>query len=327
MIRPLLACLVTCLAASALAALELPASARLQVDTVSPLDSYDLPTGPYADGKVPVAHVEGQVERRSWRIDGGSFTSLQVLDPLRTQIEAQGYDIVFECAERDCGGFDFRFGTEVLPGPQMYVDLGDYRFLSARRGNGDAQSVLVSRSATAVFVQQIVVSDESADGLRPVSRPGSGVDPEAESVRADPPPETAAQNDVGQSVADQNDYVAKLVADGHVVMHDLDFKTGANELGDGPYGSLEALAVFIRDHDDYRIVFVGHTDSVGSLATNITLSKERAEAVRARILADYDVADHKIGAEGMGYLAPIASNLTETGRHANRRVEAILLPN
>lgn len=307
MIRPLLASLVTCLAASTLTALELPASARLQVDTVSPLDSYDLPTGPYADGKVPVDHVEGQVERRGWRIDGGAFTSLQVLDPLRDQIEAQGYDIVFECAERDCGGFDFRFATEVLPGPQMYVDLGDYRFLSARRGKGDAQSLLVSRSATAVFVQQIVVTDDRAQSSKPAP---DGI--------------TMAADQTGTTV-DHNDYVAKLVADGHVVMHDLDFKTGANELGDGPYGSLKALAAFIRDHDDYRIVFVGHTDSVGSLSTNITLSKERAEAVRARILADYDVADHKIGAEGMGYLAPVASNLTEAGRHANRRVEAILL--
>lgn len=307
MIRPLLANLVTCLAASTLTALELPASARLQVDTVSPLDSYDLPTGPYADGKVPVDHIEGQVERRGWRIDGGAFTSLQVLDPLRDQIEAQGYDIVFECAERDCGGFDFRFATEVLPSPQMYVDLGDYRFLSARRGKGDAQSLLVSRSATAVFVQQIVVTDDRAQSSKPAP---DGI--------------TMAADQTGTTV-DHNDYVAKLVADGHVVMHDLDFKTGANELGDGPYGSLKALAAFIRDHDDYRIVFVGHTDSVGSLSTNITLSKERAEAVRARILADYDVADHKIGAEGMGYLAPVASNLTEAGRHANRRVEAILL--
>ncbi|WP_146346433.1 OmpA family protein [Phaeobacter marinintestinus] len=289
--------------APALAALELPVTAREQAERISPLDSYALPIGPFADGAIPAELIEGRIERRSWRIDGGSSTTLQMLAPLRAQIAAQGYETIFECADKACGGFDFRFGTEVLPGPHMYVDLGDFRFLSARRAPGDVQSLLISRTAASVYVQQIIATEVTQEQGIPVVLPTeTPVAPLAE------------------------DLVSRLMAQGHVVLSDLEFRTGANELGDGPFASLEALSGFIDTHDDYRLVFVGHTDSVGRLSANIALSKSRAEAVRARMLRDFDVSGDRIEAEGMGYLAPIASNLTKAGREANRRVEVILLP-
>ena len=74
------------------------------------------------------------------------------------------------------------------------------------------------------------------------------------------------------------------------------------------------------------MVLVGHTDSVGLLEPNIALSRSRAESVRQRLINQYGVPEDRIDAHGMGYLAPIATNLTAQGREANRRVEAVLLP-
>ncbi len=76
-----------------------------------------------------------------------------------------------------------------------------------------------------------------------------------------------------------------------------------------------------------RIMLVGHTDSVGGLDPNIALSRDRAASVRQRLIDAYGVAPNRLEAQGMGYLAPIASNLTAQGRETNRRVEAVLLPN
>ena len=73
------------------------------------------------------------------------------------------------------------------------------------------------------------------------------------------------------------------------------------------------------------VAIVGHTDAVGSLAGNTALSKRRAESVRARLIEDYGVDPEQLQADGVGYLAPIASNLTDAGRAANRRVDVILL--
>lgn len=306
MIRTAVISLLILAVAPALAALELPVTARPQVERISPLDSYALPIGPFADGAIPAELIEGRIERRSWRIDGGSSTTLQMLAPLRAQIAALGYETIFECADKACGGFDFRFETEVLPGPHMYVDLGDFRFLSARRGPGDVQSLLISRTAASVYVQQIIATEVTQERGVPVVVPtGPAGTPEAPIV---------------------GDLVSRLMTQGHVILSDLEFRTGANELGDGPFASLETLSTFIEIHEDYRLVFVGHTDSIGRLTANIALSKARAEAVRARMIRDFDVSSDRVEAEGMGYLSPIASNLTEAGRQANRRVEAILLP-
>ncbi len=62
------------------------------------------------------------------------------------------------------------------------------------------------------------------------------------------------------------------------------------------------------------------------LDANIALSKRRAGTVRDRLVNEYGVPPGRVAAEGMGYLAPVASNLTPEGRERNRRVEALLLP-
>lgn len=88
---------------------------------------------------------------------------------------------------------------------------------------------------------------------------------------------------------------------------------------------LDALVAYLAANPDRQILLVGHTDAVGSLAGNRALSQRRAAAV-AEYLRGAGADAAQIASEGAGYLAPIASNLTEAGRRANRRVEAVLLP-
>jgi len=283
--------------------LTLPARARLLGERVSRLDSYALPVGPFS-GSVPGRDFEGRVERRSWRLDAAGATTLQVLAPLQDQMSAAGYDIVYDCRDQDCGGFDFRFGIAVIPAPDMHVNIRDYRYLGAVRGENEALSLLVSQVGRAIYVQMIHALPQESMG-QTIAPPG-GAEPQHLPVRPGALGET-------------------LQAEGHVVLADLVFETGAARLDEGPFASLEQLAGLLRANPDYRIALVGHTDSVGSLATNVSLSKRRAGAVRARMMDRYGIARERIEAEGMGYLAPVASNLTHEGREANRRVEAILL--
>jgi OOP family OmpA-OmpF porin len=72
-------------------------------------------------------------------------------------------------------------------------------------------------------------------------------------------------------------------------------------------------------------VLVGHTDATGGLEINISVSRRRAASVVERLVAAYNVPRAQIAAEGVGYLAPRATNLTDAGRTANRRVEAVLV--
>lgn len=72
-----------------------------------------------------------------------------------------------------------------------------------------------------------------------------------------------------------------------------------------------------------RLTVVGHTDSTGSDAINDPLSRERAMAVRD-YLAARGVSASRISVSGRGSHEPVASNDTEAGRAANRRVEIFL---
>lgn len=291
--------------------LELPSVARQTADRASAFDSYAMPTGPFADGHVPSVTFEGAVVRRTWRIDSGSSTTLQTLVPLRDQIVAAGFTVLFECEGRDCGGFDFRFGTEVVPAPDMHVDIQDFRFLSADAEDGRAASLLVSRSRGATYIQAIMVTPA---GVAPVVR-------ETATAIAEPAPKP-----VTVVPAEATPIARQLLENGHAVLSDLAFAAGGSSLEEREYASLKELAAYLTEYAEGTLVLVGHSDTDGDLATNIRLSKRRAEAVRTRLIGTYNISPKRVAAEGNGYLSPIASNLTPEGREANRRVEVILKP-
>jgi OOP family OmpA-OmpF porin len=54
---------------------------------------------------------------------------------------------------------------------------------------------------------------------------------------------------------------------------------------------------------------------------NISLSKNRADAVIEKLLSDYAVSREQLKPYGVGPVSPVASNSTEQGRAINRRVE------
>lgn len=310
MIRTAVTCLIlalTPMVASA-AGLTLPGGAKQMSNRISLMDSYDLPVAGFADGAVPMRHFEGRVDRQTWRIDSGAVTTLQIMAPLRDQIIASGYTLIFECNATSCGGFDFRFNTEIAQAPDMFVDIRNYRYLAAIKDDTDAISLLVSINRNTAYVQ--VIQTTPHDSV-PVM-----VAPDKTNVPA---------QHVENSTRAVPGLIDALQQDGHVVLADLEFETGAALLGAGPFASLTLLAGYLADHPEQRIVFVGHTDSVGSLPGNIALSKLRATAVRDRLVKRFKIGPSQVQAEGMGYLAPVGSNLTAKGREENRRVEAVLL--
>ncbi len=284
--------------------LTLPGNAVLTTEVAEPFGRYALPTGPFADGAVPTDAVDGAVLRQAWRIDGSGIATAQLLTPLAAQLTDQGFELTYECDTDTCGGFDFRFGTDVLPPPGMFVDLGAFRFLSARRATGEAASVLVSRAPTAGFVQIVRVSPAR------LAAPDAS-EPDGGNLRT--------------PGALPDDFATALESEGRVVLTDLDFESGSADLGPGPHGSLVALAAYLRANAGARVALVGHTDAVGALDGNIALSRRRAASVVERLATTYAIPRAQLDAQGMGYLAPVASNLTAEGREANRRVEVILI--
>jgi OOP family OmpA-OmpF porin len=289
--------------------LDLPASVMGEERRSEVPGSYALPLAPFDGTSVPARSVEGALDQRAFQLDAPGQTTLAVMAPLREQVQAAGYTILLDCDARACGGFDFRFGTEVMPEPDMHVDMGDYRFLSAERGE-EALSILVSRSASSAFVQI----------TRVTAAPDAAVIAPSEDVAAVDLDEVEIPRgiEMGPGIA------TDLDGRGSAVLDDLVFASGAATLTTGDYPSLAAVAAWLQANPDATIALVGHTDASGSLAANIALSERRAEAV-AQALVDLHGADPvRIAAEGVGFLAPRDTNQTEEGRQKNRRVEVIV---
>ena len=298
---------------------EFPAPARISETTAQGLGSYALPVGPFAGGKVAAVVVEGNVIATAYQIDSRDLSTLEILVPLRDQFIAAGYEVRFECADVDCGGYDFRFATRVIAEPAMHVDLADYRFLSATRAGPagpEAVSLMVSRSALKGFVQVIEVGSAVPEVVTPSVAP----DVAAPTQGITPTPEVALLPLEEDSIG------LGLQTNGSVALEDVDFDPGASVLADGELPSLTALANWLKADATRVVVLVGHTDASGGLAANVALGAKRADAIRARLVTELGVAGAQVSAEGAGYLAPRASNLTEDGRRLNRRVEVVLVP-
>ncbi len=88
---------------------------------------------------------------------------------------------------------------------------------------------------------------------------------------------------------------------------------------------LDSVALVLGEFDQTVLVIDGHTDSIGRREYNMDLSRRRAESV-GRYLITQGVVPVRVATYGYGPDHPIASNDSEAGRAANRRVELTLMP-
>jgi OOP family OmpA-OmpF porin len=274
-----------------------------------PFDRYALPVGPHSADTPNLREIEGEVTWSGFRLDATDTSTAEVMAGYRSRLAALGFQPVFDCATTACGGFDFRFGVQLLPAPAMLIDAADFAQFSAGRGNADGTetfvSVLVSRLLGVVHIQTVVVEP---------GEPGQMIS-EAPPPNGSEQPVVLAQDE--QSLLDQ------LTEFGHVRVNGLEFETGGAALSEGSTPALRALAGSLSNNPDISVVIVGHSDNQGALDTNIALSKRRAEAVRTALI-EHGVAADRLEAHGVGYLAPVSTNLTDAGRTLNRRVELVL---
>lgn len=106
---------------------------------------------------------------------------------------------------------------------------------------------------------------------------------------------------------------------------DVTFAVDSTAISPSFQSTLTSVAQSMNQYPNSLIDVYGHTDSTGSDAYNLDLSKRRADAV-ARYLISQGVNSARIQTQGMGESYPIADNTTESGRALNRRVEIKITP-
>jgi outer membrane protein OmpA-like peptidoglycan-associated protein len=106
-------------------------------------------------------------------------------------------------------------------------------------------------------------------------------------------------------------------------MSDVLFDTAQFTLKPGAREKLAKVAGILLAYPGLNIEVDGHTDNVGSDEYNQNLSDQRAESVRAYLVAQ-GVLTGSVTAKGFGKTEPVGTNDTAAGRQINRRVELVV---
>jgi OOP family OmpA-OmpF porin len=260
-------------------------------------DEFTLPLsrseGP--NGMAKSQHLEGKITRIAYDAPAGR-TVLEIYRNYESALAKAGFQTLFSCVnDAGCGS----------QGPTMYAAKGaedwdwsaGQRYISAKspRTTGDAYvSLHVGQWSDLKRGPSLVLY---VIEMKPM---------EGDLVTAD-----AAT-------------LAKDITDsGHSSVYGIYFDTAKAEIKPESEATLGEIAKLLQQDRTLKLLVVGHTDNVGSLASNMDLSKRRADAVVAALTARYSVAASRLSGQGAGPLAPVASNKSEDGRAKNRRVELV----
>ncbi|MDH5828562.1 OmpA family protein [Sphingobacterium faecium] len=204
------------------------------------------------------------------------------------------------------GGLEFTLGsrdkqnlTFANPVATMYDELKD----PSLRNEVEA---LKQRVSTLEGTVSALNTDTDGDGVsdrydkEPNSPAGAVVDGSGRQIKFPEP--------VANEFTESNGYVAPI-----------QFEFDSSVLKTQSYSTLDKVAKEVRDNNS-SITLDGYASAEGTEAYNVSLSKDRANAVK-QYLVNAGVASSKITANGYGEANPVASNATEEGRVQNRRVE------
>jgi len=126
---------------------------------------------------------------------------------------------------------------------------------------------------------------------------------------------------VGEFAVVKRDILLKPIkAETVIRLNNIFFETAKSVLLPTSQNELDGLTAILNENPGMKIEIRGHTDNVGSDASNQSLSENRSKAVVDYLLTKGIPTDRLIF-KGFGESSPLTTNETEEGRAQNRRVE------
>ena len=260
--------------------------------TVKDFDAARLQAAPFKAGKATdERRLEGRITRIAYRTGAGP-SILEVSRNFETQLDKAGFEKLLACDTDDCGGTAFAHRLESLPIPMMWIDAFNFRYYAGHKAEGGRDTyvtLVVSKNNDSIFAQLIV----------------------------------AVVGQIENKMVDAAAMAKGLGEKGHIALYGIYFDTDKATIKPESAPTLAEMAKLLNGQPEMKVFIVGHTDSQGSYEHNMTLSRQRAEAVANALVASYRIARARLRTAGLGMLAPIGSNATDEGRALNRRVELV----
>lgn len=118
---------------------------------------------------------------------------------------------------------------------------------------------------------------------------------------------------------------SKLITEGKFVTNAILFDVNKAIVKPSSYGVIKEIAQVLKENAAVKVAIVGHTDSDGSAAGNLTLSKQRAESVKNVLVTEFGIDASRLSTDGKGSSQPIDNRNSAEAKASNRRVEFIKL--
>jgi OmpA-OmpF porin, OOP family len=234
--------------------------------------------------------VEGKITRIGYGCPK-ERSALEIYRNFESALKRAGFVPLFTCALGACGSGDPHQNVNVGPFETWNYDVRYHMTAKLARQEGD------------VYVHI---------GVWQADRPYAEIDViEVKPMESDLVTVNAASlaNDITKT--------------GHASVYGILFDTGKADVKPESDATLAEISKLLQQDASLKLYVVGHTDNVGTLASNMDLSKRRADAVVKVLTTKYNVAAARLSAQGDGPTAPVASNDSEEGRAKNRRVELV----
>jgi len=261
-------------------------------------DEFTLPLGRMKeDGSAPLKsqHLEGKITHIVYDAPPGR-SMLEVYRNYEAALKRGGFAVLFSCVNTDgCGS----------SGPTLYAAAGreDWSWSAGMR----VVSAKLARAEGDVYVSLLV--GQWSDLSR-----GSSVNLYVVEVKP---------MEGGLVTVNAAALAGDITRTGHSAVYGIYFDTGRADVKPESDAAIQEIAKLLQQDPALKLLVVGHTDNVGTLAANMDLSLRRATAVVQVLTGKHGIAAARLVAQGAGPLAPVASNGTEEGRAKNRRVELV----
>jgi outer membrane protein OmpA-like peptidoglycan-associated protein len=268
-------------------------------------DRYTLPLGPADKSESRFQKqqdVEGKVTKTSYYAPPGS-SALAVFRSYQTALQGAGFQTAFTCSGKQCSPDGrIQYAIKSTRNANYIADFGGHSWdddeaylLTAHDVKDDVYAVVYTSH---LYGDSQVISLVDVIEVKPLA---AGL----------------------VAVVDAKQMAEDIGRVGHVALYGIYFDTGKATLKPESKASLDEIAKLLQQQPSLRLHVVGHTDNVGALPANMTLSKQRADAVVNALATDYKIAPSRLIGNGVGPLAPVAPNSTDEGRQKNRRVELV----
>jgi outer membrane protein OmpA-like peptidoglycan-associated protein len=224
-------------------------------------------------------------------------SSLEILRNYEESLRGKGFEPVYACANETC----FR----PAEASYRFAFVGDDGAVNYRYGKGVRYFLArLSRAAGDVYAAVTVAGDV-------------GTLVRVTVVEAKP-------MQMGQiAFVDAGAMAQAISSTGRVALYGVQFDFDKADIRPESRPTLDEIGKYLKANPAASLVVAGHTDGKGGFDYNLDLSRRRAAAVVADLVAHYGVAAARLTPFGVGMASPVASNDDEAGRAKNRRVELV----